>query len=1036
MNFDILTIFYFIAGFTILIAIGIAGSAINQLMGIRIQRPHLVLKDRSELPAYLNDVFESGLNLLQSLGFEYHHCQYTLDILCHQRNDKWSLVLINKQTNVFAEISPASSFLDLPGYEIDFWSIASDGSAMITMNGRGHTILCGITKAEIHDPMAITLSDAYQSHLSERADVFVKKPVVSPSSESYIKNQQKLFDGYFLNLMNERAVISTGKNEFRLSFAKARRLLPQVLHGQKRLRKLLHEKLVWQESQQNKSETEEHISLSGDNFPVEAEVESYQRMRSVEERTPGGLTAKLVLFALVLALTYLAFNLHFSIYSLIIIVTVFALHEIGHLAAMMAFGYRDYRVLFFPILVNASRTDNVLPDIWKQIIVYLMGPVPGIIIGLTFLGFSQEYEISWFYETAIVFLVVNYLNLLPIAPLDGGHLIRLTIMERFPSGKLILTGMGGLAFAAGGWYLGEAVFWLIALILFSTLPWGALEAGVLSDLFQPTSDFEKLDKKDRLKNLFETFRQPQFSKLLYLQKFNLIKGLSDTLLLPKHLGRLGALGFNAVYLGALLLTPPAAIITMIGMDNTVDMVAKIQGKAPDKNWSTLIENSDTPENRFKTTLKAARFYTSTNDFDSAQSFLEQAEKTLALIYSNVFQAELYSTYSFYYLTRQELGAAEEQQMKVIKLLDQSPQDNAFELTTSYQNLATIHDLQNDTSALLDLKTALSYAINTRLPEERYVIITVINQLLNKFYASLDYNGAKTILLDSISILSRHTDTPSKYVAGFLYQELAWINIMTGELNDAIKQLENSYTLSNDNAIRVSDISSYGYDPFASVNILLTMALVQSRAGNINSSDAYLQKAETLLKTDYSETLSGYLESNLTEISGNSDNTANVLSVNNQPSIAPELQRKTQRWEMIAQIVEKNSERTEPLELPKSATAVKKVTNPATVKNETNSGGFQKKIVSTSDNRTTVQPDKTAGTLDTNPASEILPESSDTAVTENTITQTRLKKPLEIPPLPGESNSTDQTSPVASQSKPSADNIDTPPDDLQNDSKTQ
>jgi hypothetical protein len=33
-----------------------------------------------------------------------------------------------------------------------------------------------------------------------------------------------------------------------------------------------------------------------------------------------------------------------------------------------------------------------------------------------------------------------------------------------------------------------------------------------------------------------------------------------------------------------------AIITIIGMDNTVEIVANIQGKIPDRNWDTLIDN--------------------------------------------------------------------------------------------------------------------------------------------------------------------------------------------------------------------------------------------------------------------------------------------------------------------------------------------------------------------------------------------------------------------------------------------------------------
>ena len=917
MNFDIASILYLLLGFSLLIPIAIAGATINQLMAIRIQRPHLVLKDRSQLPDYLNEVFAHGIKLLEQLGFEYHHCQYSLDIVCHQHSDKWSLVFINKETSTFAEISPASTFLDLPGYEIDFWTIARDGSALITLNGRGHTILCGITHAEIHDPMAITLAEVYQSHLSEREDVFGKKPLVAVSSENYIKVQQKLFDGYFLNLMNERAVVSTGHNQFRMAFSKARRLLFQVLKGQKRLRKLLHDKLIYEESQGDKPDTREQVSLSGSNFSVEAEVQSYLRMRSAQERTPGGVTARLVLFFLVLSLTYMAFDLSFSIYSVFILIAVMSLHELGHITAMMFFGYRNLQVLFFPLFVDTTSSDKPPPTIWKQALVHLMGPVPGIFIGLILLGLSQEYLLAWLYEAAIVFLVINYINLLPVAPLDGGHLIRLTILERFPSGKLILSGMSAIAFAAGGWFLGEPVFWVLALILFATLPWSALEAGVLSELFEPTNDFEKQDREKRLTSLFETFRQSKFQKLQYLQKFNLVKGLSDTLLQRDQLGRLGTLGLNAIYLATLIFTPAAAIVTMIGMDDTVDMVAQIQGKPLEKNWDTIIENTDDPSERFATTLKAARFYTTTNNFNKAQYFLELAEKTLALIYNEEHLSNLYQTYSFYYLNKQELTTAEEYQEKVIKLLDQNTDENAFFLATSYQSLANIHVAQKSSRALLDLKTSLSYALNVKSPEERYVIMSILNQLISRYYENSDYTSAKTTLLDSLSILSRYNDTPSKYVAGFVYQELGWMSLVTGNLNYSIKQFENALSLSDENIIRIVDISQYGYDPFIKVNIFLAMALVQHKAGNINSAREYLERAENALKPNYTETLTEYVNSNLPDLIKDGDQSDNQAAQTETVN----LDRITKRWQMIAELFNNDTITTEPLKLPQATLAI-------------------------------------------------------------------------------------------------------------------
>src|SRR5262245_10303645 len=63
------------------------------------------------------------------------------------------------------------------------------------------------------------------------------------------------------------------------------------------------------------------------------------------------------------------------------LVGVLLFHEGGHWAAMRVFGYRDVRVFFIPFLgaATSGRARGVAG--WKEAVVSLMGPVPGIIAG-------------------------------------------------------------------------------------------------------------------------------------------------------------------------------------------------------------------------------------------------------------------------------------------------------------------------------------------------------------------------------------------------------------------------------------------------------------------------------------------------------------------------------------------------------------------------------------------------------------------------------------------------------------------------------
>ena len=237
MNFGLThTLLYFV-GIALVVMLAVVGATVNQLMGIRMHRPRLQLAERADVPGYLQQLYEDAATQLSPLGFEFHHYQLTSDIIAHARAEKLSLVLVNRKSNVFAEISPASTFLDLPGCETDFWSIANDGTALMTVNGRGHTILCNIPGAEIHDPMAVSLAEQYEAHLVERKDVFANKQLLTTNAAGFLKLQQKLLDGYFVSLLKEGGVVSTGSNEFRLSFGKTISLVRQLMHGERRVQK-------------------------------------------------------------------------------------------------------------------------------------------------------------------------------------------------------------------------------------------------------------------------------------------------------------------------------------------------------------------------------------------------------------------------------------------------------------------------------------------------------------------------------------------------------------------------------------------------------------------------------------------------------------------------------------------------------------------------------------------------------------------------------------------------------------------------------
>ena len=66
---------------------------------------------------------------------------------------------------------------------------------------------------------------------------------------------------------------------------------------------------------------------------------------------------------------------------LLILLPVLFFHELGHYVAMRMFNYRNVRMFFIPFFGAAVAGRHYNVPGWKKVVVSLMGPVPGIILG-------------------------------------------------------------------------------------------------------------------------------------------------------------------------------------------------------------------------------------------------------------------------------------------------------------------------------------------------------------------------------------------------------------------------------------------------------------------------------------------------------------------------------------------------------------------------------------------------------------------------------------------------------------------------------
>jgi Zn-dependent protease len=157
--------------------------------------------------------------------------------------------------------------------------------------------------------------------------------------------------------------------------------------------------------------------------------------------------------------------------GLIILVGVLLFHEAGHWVGMKLFRYDNVKVFFVPFLGAATSGVRREAAPWKEGVVLLLGPVPGLVVGTAMALSLNSSTSATVYDVALMLVWLNAFNLLPLTALDGGRLVNLVLFSRHRVLEAIFMtvaslAMGALAFALHSWILGIiayfGLFWIRA----------------------------------------------------------------------------------------------------------------------------------------------------------------------------------------------------------------------------------------------------------------------------------------------------------------------------------------------------------------------------------------------------------------------------------------------------------------------------------------------------------------------------------------------------------------------------------------------
>ncbi|WP_455220826.1 hypothetical protein [Kaarinaea lacus] len=880
----------YIAGFIILLVLAYIGNAVNQLLAIRLQRPKIQLKNSADIPVYIKKLYADATNQLLPLGFKPHHWQMSQDFLVQAAIPKWSLVLAHPVTKVFAEISPASTAMDMPGYEVNFWSIAPDGNCLLTMNGRSYTVLSEIPGVTIHDPQAQSLHQQYDYHLEERREWSSSTNYQIPNAATYIQLQQKAFDGYIENLTRERGIVAKRDNQFRLSLLKCLKIVKRYVAGEKHAKKLADTRFKLK--LKNKLTGTGNKALPSSQYPVESDVLSYRRLSAVRERQLTGLPAKITLLVAALFIAYVILEIPFSNHSVLILIAGIMLHELGHFLGMLIFRYRDSDSLCVQLMGTASVARNEGIATWKQVIIVLMGPLPGIIAGLLLLVLFKHDSIPWLYETAVIFILMNYLHLLPFSSLDGGRLLRLAVMTRWPMGKLLIVLSIGSVFAAAAYYGGQAIFWLLSMLAFASIPFTIRESSVLRELNKQMKEqsktspkarsFYTLDLNHKLARIFMALKNPKYRKYDFSLKFNLVKSLNGVIASGPSNSTVASTGFLLLYLGTLSLVPQSALFFGKQSELYSRNDSIFAGQPAKNDLETKIANATTPGEQFNLLLKACSLALKENDTKKAVKFLEQAEAVYGNINSDEALARLFTSYTVYHQHTKELSDAATYQKKAIELYEKDSTTQHYNLATGYQNLSAIQFKQGKNSlSEINLQKALSFAIQINQPEKWNLITQITGQLLDWYYLEGRQHEATQLMGTLKEKFANRDEAIKNYISLFIYEELGWLNAAANDEKAAMEKFDKALSLA-EHMTSQTDTKHLAHQ--LETRLVVSKAAIYYKEGYLDFSKMQFANAETLARENSYPTLEEYIEKNSPKLS-------TAEKKNNQ-------HREIRRWKLI------------------------------------------------------------------------------------------------------------------------------------------
>lgn len=541
---------------------------------------------------------------LQALGFER---AFWLAVQEPTRQDNHALnlpVWFHPQFCTYAQVAPHPLPEAHQFATVDFLTLYADGTVVNTSNGLQHFLVMEVENWDQADGYLPTLAAHWDFHCQRIAQQTAAMPCMLDAA-GLCDLYNDYLHRYLQGQLQQGSMMAAADGLYRVSWKGAWRMV--------RRQQAAATKMKVMTAQMQQANHTPHNPA--------ADVLAHQRHEAMTQGRQSGMGGKLWLLVISLAAFMVSFGVQFDFTYVALLVGVLLLHELGHLAAMALFGFRDLQILFIPFLGAVALGRHHYCPAWQRALIDLAGPVPGILLAaaLWYAGVGEQSGL-WLQVIALL-LILNYLNLMPIQPLDGGHLLHLLLMQRWPWLQVAfwvgsVAGLLGLA-----WWLESPLLAALGFLFAFTLRHQAREAKVLQQVRQQQGTTEQASEQ----NLLALYTAMQDLKMPwnFANRLQAARNLLQKMSIPFPSVRESLFGL-ALYVTVLVGTP--ALVLMEVPHLAQKLVPMSKHEKPD--WDKKLAQANTDEKRLSVLMRAGNYSHWTGDRAQALDYFQQARTLL------------------------------------------------------------------------------------------------------------------------------------------------------------------------------------------------------------------------------------------------------------------------------------------------------------------------------------------------------------------------------------------------------------------------